>query len=443
MNVESMKKLLTLIHLFKTYEILDMDEEIYPAITEQDMEYISDKCVCYEGCSLVFPYVNMKNKTPFIDIYFYWLSEEKRVESYRLVIVEGKRLPKDKESDLFWLVDNNEFLMISNYRLGQFKKSVNKNYYGKIHIEEYKYNQIGEIIKTIYFSLHANTLETLYKSKLNVIADNIGQINDANFIGRSPSNIVCNFPIRLLKILNNEELVSNLFTEESQQEALKVYKVFSGFFAKNLPNVAQWLYFSKLYSCAIMFDRKIYTKLEKVTYDAGHFVNLYLEYASLKEEVKPFYEINYLPEVSDIKSEYNSILTLKRYIDNKENINGLFQKIKEESDYDFEDSTYAIITPNSLEQYLKEASSQHNCLIDYLDDVLTRKTMIVFMRKKNVLDKSYITVEIKDEIIVQAYGKFNREINMAEYSFLERYAESKGLCCSLDLLGDYEERYVI
>ena len=58
---------------------------------------------------------------------------------------------------------------------------------------------------------------------------------------------------------------------------------------------------------------------------------------------------------------------------------------------------------------IEEGSSQHNCLRTYISKYSNGNCQIYFMRKKNNSDKSFVTIEVKKNKIVQARAKFNEE----------------------------------
>lgn len=75
----------------------------------------------------------------------------------------------------------------------------------------------------------------------------------------------------------------------------------------------------------------------------------------------------------------------------------------------YENDTFKVIIPTTREEFAKEGSEQSNCVFTmYLDKVLKGETRVVFIRRKDNLDKSYITCEIKPNGRIQQYlTKYN------------------------------------
>ena len=61
----------------------------------------------------------------------------------------------------------------------------------------------------------------------------------------------------------------------------------------------------------------------------------------------------------------------------------------------FENNDFEVILPTCREDFKKEADSQHNCVYTtYFPKVLKNETIVVFIRRKAEIAKSYITCEI-------------------------------------------------
>lgn len=81
--------------------------------------------------------------------------------------------------------------------------------------------------------------------------------------------------------------------------------------------------------------------------------------------------------------------------------------------YEFENQEYQIMAPNKIEDILNEAEQLHHCVDKtetYFDRINSRETYLLFLRKKEDLDKSFYTLEIEpDGTIRQARTTFNRQ----------------------------------
>ncbi len=79
----------------------------------------------------------------------------------------------------------------------------------------------------------------------------------------------------------------------------------------------------------------------------------------------------------------------------------------------FENNDFEVILPTCREDFKKEADSQHNCVYtSYFPKVLKNETIVVFIRRKAELAKSYITCEINiiTGQIKQYLAIYNQEV---------------------------------
>lgn len=71
---------------------------------------------------------------------------------------------------------------------------------------------------------------------------------------------------------------------------------------------------------------------------------------------------------------------------------------------------YVFIYPDSTQDIKDEAVSQNNCVASYIDNVIDGKCHIMFLRKKDKPDESLVTIEIRNNKIVQARRHFNYSV---------------------------------
>lgn len=93
------------------------------------------------------------------------------------------------------------------------------------------------------------------------------------------------------------------------------------------------------------------------------------------------------------------------------------------------ESTYQWIIPKTVEDVVEEADSQSNCLVscNYMQRVLDGTSILVFMRKKEDPDSSYITMEICNGAITQAYLASNKNPCKEDREQIKIYADHFGL----------------
>lgn len=118
------------------------------------------------------------------------------------------------------------------------------------------------------------------------------------------------------------------------------------------------------------------------------------------------------------------------------NYNRLKQEFSEEifkkriiKEYECSFGEYQFIYPNSTQDIKDESVQQNNCVSSYIDKVIDGKCHIMFLRKKSSLTTSLVTIEIRNNRIVQARRRFNDDVTVEERkaidSWNKKFSEKK------------------
>ena len=106
----------------------------------------------------------------------------------------------------------------------------------------------------------------------------------------------------------------------------------------------------------------------------------------------------------------------KQYEENK------FKEMVDES-FEWKYKSYLIMVPKCTQDIKDEAVQQNNCVASYIDDVMNGLCKIVFLRKADKPEKSLVTVEIRDNKVVQSRRAYNMPISSEEFDVLKEYEE--------------------
>ncbi|MGL4425054.1 MAG: PcfJ domain-containing protein [Cetobacterium sp.] len=96
-------------------------------------------------------------------------------------------------------------------------------------------------------------------------------------------------------------------------------------------------------------------------------------------------------------------------------------------DLEHKGKEYSIVYPTSYKDIQKEGASLNHCVASYVERVMNGTTHILFLRKTSEIEESLVTVEVRDDRIVQYKGSYNRGLTEKEIDFLKTYAEKKKL----------------
>lgn len=149
-----------------------------------------------------------------------------------------------------------------------------------------------------------------------------------------------------------------------------------------------------------------YLKMSKLVYNKGKYEK-YPKYLRSKHDILQIHYNLYKEEFSE----------------------SLFTQAYKDYDYEYSNTTdkYAVIQPKNTQQIKDEGRDLSHCVKSYIKDIIDGRTLIYFMRLKSEPDTSLITLEIREGVIKQIRGDFNRNPTSEEFNFIKKFAKQKQL----------------
>lgn len=98
----------------------------------------------------------------------------------------------------------------------------------------------------------------------------------------------------------------------------------------------------------------------------------------------------------------------------------LFEKVRV-PEYECSFGDYVFLYPKTVSEIKDEAVQQNNCVASYIDDVIDGKCHIMFLRKKECKEDSLVTLEIRNNKIVQAKRRFNYSITDEQQEIINKW----------------------
>ena len=402
-------------------EIDCTDESLWPGSPEVENNMSDGKEVI-----LVYFRENARGEK-YIDLYFKKVYCQNTYE--RFIICEGYRLSEEMErlyleycrcyfsNDFEWPDDDIVERITTEYPDWHY----------------HKYTDLGSNLEHIYYASHRSGVkEVLYKADLGMIADRIHNFSSLNPEGTTPETIV-GLPMKLLRIMNKfqETLSENIIYSPATIDLYKeVYATYGNILGKELPSYSQWLYLVSLYSnnglfAGRGFNKSLYRLL--ATRNNKRIVKGYENYCNLLFELKQElpYKRNRLPKPEDIVHELRELEYLKSIKDGK---SAYASRIRDDhKPYEFSDEKFCIVAPTTESDICMEAISQHNCLNNYMGKFFDGTITILFLRKTEKPDESYVTIEVDFNSLIQVKGKYNKCPPEEVFCFLEKYCQEKAL----------------
>lgn len=222
------------------------------------------------------------------------------------------------------------------------------------------------------------------------------------------------------------DLIEELKQYEEDLEFYKIDYKYSYYTGGSLLNTILEFYSSNLYLQENYTLSKLINYVVNETINQGYtsirsFLIELRDYLSMCKSlgVKPTLYSSYLKQTHDITSRNYQI----KVESEKEEI--FASRYKDFKPYKTED--YIVIAPKETKDLQEEGSRLNHCVASYIKRVIDGQCLIYFLRKQDKQEESLITLEVKDNSIVQVRGSHNRKPSDEERKALEQFAKDRKL----------------
>ena len=82
---------------------------------------------------------------------------------------------------------------------------------------------------------------------------------------------------------------------------------------------------------------------------------------------------------------------------------------------------YCFIYPKCVQDIKDESVQMNNCVSSYIKNVIDGNCDILFLRNKDDKDKSLVTIEVRDNKIVQALQKYNTPLTSEQQEIVDKW----------------------
>lgn len=284
----------------------------------------------------------------------------------------------------------------------------------------YQYSYIWDLIKhtspnyinfelLLYNSLRYKSMEFLIKLKLYNLALQANCIkNGKNFEERFGVSKDFYPFMRKYNITPKELEILRLYKKPNMRVIRHIVNNYNTY---NIENLCQFTTIDRLIE---------YEKIMKKQIDIYTYVD-YLENAKLLG-----YDLKsrrYLfPK--DLKKEHDDLVKIVTKLKRASYDEAVARRYEELSKNIFKTKHYIIIPPKTRKEFISEASQQGNCVYtNYYEKYASGKCDIYFMRRVNSVNKSLVTVEVRNNKVVQSLIKGNEMPDKSELEFLKLWEQ--------------------
>lgn len=282
---------------------------------------------------------------------------------------------------------------------------------------EYKYSMIWELAKKVkYFDIqnvmkyakNSNRVEMLVKSKLYNLAleadrffftnkfESTFGVSKTFFPFMQKYNITYN-QLRLLQILKETDIQKIRYLEKYNIDRLREISLYI--------NINRFIKYAKLHRGKV--DTFLYKDYLKFASALGY---------DLKSNKYAF--------PNDLRKEHDKFAEQYK-IHNRELLNNAILKRYEKlAKNTFKNNNFIITPAPTMAALEDESKQQHNCVRTYAEDYASGICDIYFMRDIKKQDESLVTVEVRNNEVVQSRIKYNDSPDETQLEFLDNWEQN-------------------
>lgn len=318
-------------------------------------------------------------------------------------------------------------------------KNILKNYFGKIDfnkksvyqklgINKHQFKKIVEIYnKKSYNYLNAlNVIKrcfspstsnrAYYYTQIKNVFVNISAIDNETFD-------------KICFILFEADIKENIFAYETRNYwpniASKVTKIYD---IKTAIKIIELLYRASVTSTSELTNNDMYRTFELYN-DYFNMVNtISSEIPDANKRFPAFFDVNNFK--TSVESMHNLIAEIATKIKYKVEIEKFNSQVEKIDKWTFGDETFVVIRPEKMSDLTEEGIKLHHCVGGYIQRVANGSTNIMFIRKKEEVDKPFYTVEISNSgTIEQIHGSCNCNVEPGSdlAKFVQKWTKEKKL----------------
>ena len=169
------------------------------------------------------------------------------------------------------------------------------------------------------------------------------------------------------------------------------------------------------YTAKALLNYCDYCKTFEAIEDMHYFLQELEDYARMMKEISPKfdkYPRHFLTTHKIASRNYNRLK--QQFEENK-----FKARINLDMEHTF--GEYRFIYPKSIQDIKDESVQMNNCVSSYIQRVIDGQCDILFLRHKDSQDKSLVTIEVRNNKIVQALQKYNNPLTDKQKEIVDKW----------------------
>lgn len=308
------------------------------------------------------------------------------------------------------------------------------------------YTKHLRLLDHIYHCMKRGTVkEMLYKAELDELAAGLGEMDEVNLLASKPTEIYDGISMRVLRALNCREgakLLSTAYNRNFLKDLLmKFPEIFKGplndaqcsylnhlitgeltvgetgrlYLARQLSLVEIWNHEQyKLF----LHKEKNQNLAKMIMTELGKIDEIYTK--NLKFDVREQLTDRRLPELKEYLLVNRGVYDLEIRRSNR----------KRDMSWQEREHGYVVRYPQTINDFCREAVYMSNCLLAYVGAYISGDTTILFIREMDDVNRPFITMEIFNGELMQAYHRFNEDCTPEEAAWIRDYCARHEIGCT-------------
>ena len=274
------------------------------------------------------------------------------------------------------------------------------------------------------------SIELLTKANMTQIASHMMDYPDHMHAGKNIAEVLGVPPyvakIAIKENLRYEDMVAltalyntdNTITFDTYQDVknagISTHHLISLKHTYNVPYTKALQYFEAVYNHQCIEKREAAT--------------LWIDYLKMASDLKMDLNDKSRMFPGSLKKEHDVAMFAHRAIQIELDKEQFAKQAEINSFFEYSYKDLIVVVPRTPQEIVEEATRQKNCLRSYVERVKRGDTVVVFIRRKNMPDSTYITAEVNNGTLTQLKGYCNSNPRNREIiEFVSHWAKAKGI----------------
>ena len=163
--------------------------------------------------------------------------------------------------------------------------------------------------------------------------------------------------------------------------------------------------------------------LKKTDFSTLNYIEYY-DYLRFANQLNYDMKNNDVLYPKNIIIEHNKLQNLIKIKKDKKINNLINKRYHNLLKYSFKNNNFIVVPAKSLNSLIDESNQMNNCVKTYAESYAKGDCDIYFLRKIESPDKSLVTIEVKNNLVVQKRTKNNRETNSDQNRFIKYWQKN-------------------